>query len=159
MEKRATVLTKQLCDINIFNLISYTSWLSVRGKTSCKLHKMCFRRFVGTSTSRVFQIQNGCHVNKGKMCFYSPCGSCFVVKPSVCILPLVCSLQSAFYPWSAFYPRSAVCSPQSAFYTDRFVKDILHLLGSMRDLPSMHCGQHPPGTWPGFLPFRKQTIK
>ena len=119
VEKRATVLTKQLCDINIFNLISYTSWLSVRGKTSCKLHKMCFRRFVGTSTSRVFQIQNGCHVNKGKMCFYSPCGSCFVVKPSVCILPLVCSLQSAFYPWSAFYPRSAVCSPQSAFYTDR----------------------------------------
>ena len=25
---------------------------------------------------------------------------CFVL-PSVCILPLVCSLQSAFYPWSA----------------------------------------------------------
>ena len=119
VEKRASVLTKQLCDIFFFNLISYTSWLSVRGKKSCKLHKMCFRRFVGTSTSRVFKIQNGCHVNKGKMRFYSPCGSCFIVKPSVCILPLVCSLQSAFYPWSAFYPRSAVCSPQSAFYTDR----------------------------------------
>ena len=28
---------------------------------------------------------------------------------SVCILPLVCSLQSAFYPQFAFYPRSAVC--------------------------------------------------
>ena len=114
-----------------FNLISYTSWLSVTGKTSCKLHKMCFRRFVGTSTSRVFKIQNGFHVNKNKMRFYSRCGSCFVVKPSVCILPLVGSLQSAFYPWSAFYPRSAfypwsafyprsaVRIPQSAFYTDR----------------------------------------
>ena len=108
VEKRATVMTKQLCDINFFNLISYTSWLSVRGNTSCKLHKMCFRRFVGTSTSRVFKIQNGCHVNKSKMRFYSPCGSCFVVKPSVC------SVQSAFYPWSAFYPQSAVCSLQSA---------------------------------------------
>ena len=93
VEKWATVLTKQLCDINFFNLISYTSWLSVRGKTSCKLHKMCFRRLVGTSTSRVFKNQNGCHVSKGKMRFYSPCGSCFVVKPSVCILPLVCSLH------------------------------------------------------------------
>ena len=114
------------------NLISYTSWLSVRGKTSCKLHKMCFRRFVGTSTSRVFKIQTGCHINKGKMRFYSPFGSCFVIISSVYILPLVCSLQSAFYPrsavcslhftpglQSAFYPRSAVCSPQSAFYTDR----------------------------------------
>ena len=29
------------------------------------------------------------------------------------------SLQSAFYTQSAFYPWSAVCSPQSAFYTDR----------------------------------------
>ena len=104
---------------DLWLILYLTSWLSVRRKTLCKLHKMCFRRFVGPSTSRVFKIQNGCHVNKGKMRFYSPCGSCFVVKPSVCILPLVCSLQSAFYPWSAFYPRSAVCSPQSAFYTDR----------------------------------------
>ena len=34
------------------------------------------------------------------------------------------SLQSAFYTQSAFYPgpQSAVCSPQSAFYTDRFFK-------------------------------------
>ena len=30
------------------------------------------------------------------------------------------SLQSAFYTQSAFYPWSAVCSPQSAFYTDCF---------------------------------------
>ena len=30
------------------------------------------------------------------------------------------SLQSAFYTQSAFYPWSAVCSPQSTFYTDRF---------------------------------------
>ena len=30
------------------------------------------------------------------------------------------SLQFAFYTQSAFYPWSAVCSPQSAFYTDRF---------------------------------------
>ena len=29
------------------------------------------------------------------------------------------SLQSAFYTQSAFYPWSAVCSPPSAFYTDR----------------------------------------
>ena len=32
------------------------------------------------------------------------------------------SLQSAFYTQSAFYPWSAVCSPQSAFYTDRIKK-------------------------------------
>ena len=30
------------------------------------------------------------------------------------------SLQSAFYTQSAVYPWSAVCSPQSTFYTDRF---------------------------------------
>ena len=45
---------------------------------------------------------------------------------SICILPAcvllsVCSLhlytQSAFYPLSL---ESAVCSPQSVFYTDRF---------------------------------------
>ena len=29
------------------------------------------------------------------------------------------SLQSAFYTQSTFYPWSAVCSPQSSFYTDR----------------------------------------
>ena len=29
------------------------------------------------------------------------------------------SLQSAFYTQSAFYPWSAVCGPQSSFYTDR----------------------------------------
>ena len=34
------------------------------------------------------------------------------------------SLQSAFYTQSAFYSWSAVCSPQSAFYTDRFIKAI-----------------------------------
>ena len=41
----------------------------------------------------------------------------------------VYSLYSAFYPslrftlslQSAFYPWSAVCSPQSAFYTDRLL--------------------------------------
>ena len=38
----------------------------------------------------------------------------YFILPSVCILPLVCSLQSAFYP------RSAVCSLQSSFYTDRW---------------------------------------
>ena len=42
---------------------------------------------------------------------------------SVCIflsLHFTLSLQSAFYTQSAFYPWSAVCSPQSTFYTDRF---------------------------------------
>ena len=39
-------------------------------------------------------------------------------NPSSCWVTL--SLQSAFYTQSAFYPWSAVCSPQSAFYTDRF---------------------------------------
>ena len=37
----------------------------------------------------------------------------YFILSSVCILPvlpLVCSLQSAFYPQSAFYRRSAVCS-------------------------------------------------
>ena len=29
--------------------------------------------------------------------------------------------QPVFYPQSVFYPWSAVCSPQSAFYTDRFL--------------------------------------
>ena len=36
--------------------------------------------------------------------------------PSLCV---TLSLQSAFYTLSAFYPWSAVCSPQSAYYTDR----------------------------------------
>ena len=34
----------------------------------------------------------------------------FQRKKQVRILPLVYSLQYAFYPWSAFYPRSVVCS-------------------------------------------------
>ena len=29
--------------------------------------------------------------------------------------------QPVFYSQSVFYPWSAVCSPQSAFYTDRFL--------------------------------------
>ena len=33
----------------------------------------------------------------------------YFILSSVCILPLVRSLQSAFNPQSAFYPRSAVC--------------------------------------------------
>ena len=34
------------------------------------------------------------------------------------------SLQSALYTQSAFYPWSAVCSPQSSFYTDRLRKTV-----------------------------------
>ena len=34
------------------------------------------------------------------------------------------SLQSAFYTRPAFYPCSAVCSPQSSFYTDRMYNSI-----------------------------------
>ena len=61
------------------------------------------------------------------------------------------SLQSAFYTQSAFYPgpQSAVRSPQSAFYTDRFrfacFRDVRHsnmaegeialTLGSIHNLP------------------------
>ena len=39
------------------------------------------------------------------------------------------SLQSAFYTQSAFYPWSAVCSPQSAFYTDRFLRPRVRMDG------------------------------
>ena len=44
------------------------------------------------------------------------------------------SLQSAFYTQSAFYPWSAVCSPQSSFYTDRksYIDDVLSLWESNR---------------------------
>ena len=38
------------------------------------------------------------------------------------------SLQSAFYTQSAFYPWSAVCSPQSAFYTDRLNSSLPSLI-------------------------------
>ena len=41
----------------------------------------------------------------------------FAFYPSV---HFTLSLQFAFYTQSAFYPWSAVCSLQSAFYTDRF---------------------------------------
>ena len=38
-----------------------------------------------------------------------------------CCFKCICILsQRAFYSQSAFYPWSAACSPQSAFYTDRF---------------------------------------
>ena len=53
------------------------------------------------------------------------------------------SLQSAFYTQSAFYPWSAVCSPQSAFYTDRFSNkscctgDIVH---TSRLFGAVGCG-------------------
>ena len=100
-----------------FNLTSFTPWLSIRGKTSCKLHKMFFRRFVGTSTSRGFKIQNGCHVNKGKigkMRFYSPFIHYYTL--SLHFTPGH-SLQSAFYS------RSAVCS----------------LCFTLTDLPTSEC--------------------
>ena len=37
--------------------------------------------------------------------------------------PGMASSHTAFYTQSAFYPWSAVCSPQSAFYTDRIAND------------------------------------
>ena len=45
--------------------------------------------------------------------------ACSAFNPS---LRFTLSLQSAFYTQSAFYPWSAVCSPQSSFYTDRSKK-------------------------------------
>ena len=44
---------------------------------------------------------------------------CLKSLQSILILHFTLSLQSAFYTQSAFYPWSAVCSLQSAFYTDR----------------------------------------
>ena len=44
----------------------------------------------------------------------------YFILPSVCILPLVCSLQSAFYPWSAVCILPLVCSLQSAVCSLRF---------------------------------------
>ena len=41
------------------------------------------------------------------------------VAPS---LSFTLNLQSAFYTQSAFYPWSAVCKPQSAFYTDQAIQ-------------------------------------
>ena len=65
-----------------------------------------------------------------KCSFTCICGIFLPLKPSTSTvyarsafypsLRSTLSLQSAFYTQSAFYPRSAVCSPQSAFYTDRF---------------------------------------
>ena len=43
------------------------------------------------------------------------------------------SLQSACYTQSAFYPWSAVCSPQSSFYTDR-LQIIVSLLTQARQM-------------------------
>ena len=37
------------------------------------------------------------------------------LQSSVCILPLVCSLQSVFYPWSAVF--SLYCTPWSAVFS------------------------------------------
>ena len=45
----------------------------------------------------------------------------------------VCSLQSAFYTQSAFYLWSAVCSPQSAFYTDRKGTSFAKVMRVQRD--------------------------
>ena len=63
------------------------------------------------------------------VCLHVFCGIFLPLNPSVTTvyarsafypsLRSTLSLQSAFYTQSAFYPWSAVCSPQSAFYTDR----------------------------------------
>ena len=47
------------------------------------------------------------------------------------------SLQSAFYTQSSFYPWSAVRSPQSSFYTDRFCTALLSLCSSILRLRSV----------------------
>ena len=46
--------------------------------------------------------------------------SSFCILHPACVLPLVCSLHFTLSLHFTPGPQSAVCSPQSAFYTDRF---------------------------------------
>ena len=75
-------------------------------------------------------------MSSSKCSFTCICGIFWPLNPSTTAvyarsafypsLRFTLSVQSAFYTQSAFYPWSAVCSPQSAFYTDRFPFHSLH---------------------------------
>ena len=64
-----------------------------------------------------------------KLNFSGPCaekGNTLIMLISKRFTTVSINSQSAFYPESAFYPQSAVCSLQSAFYTDRFTNRPYH---------------------------------
>ena len=69
---------------------------------------------------KVSVILEWCFVSEASRCsILRSCASqsgqyCSHKRNRVCILPLVCSLQSAFYPQSVLYLQSAVCSLKSA---------------------------------------------
>ena len=75
-------------------------------------------------------------MSSSKCSFTCTCGIFLPLNPSMTTvyarsafypsLRFTLSLQSAFYTQSAFYPWCAVCSLQSAFYSDR--RDKLYLL-------------------------------
>ena len=75
---------------------------------------------------KVSVILEWCFVSKASRCStLRSCASqsgqyCGHKRNRVCILPLVCSLQSALYPQSVLYLQSAVCSLQSEVCSLRF---------------------------------------
>ena len=94
------------------------SWQNVLTCVPCQSHNP-FRLTRVTQATQVTQILG----SRLPHCFLLVISLIFPQcrrKISVCILPRVCSLHSAFctqpafYSQSAFYPWSAVCSPQSA---------------------------------------------
>ena len=75
---------------------------------------------------KVRVILEWCFVSEASRCStLRSCASqsgqyCGHKRNRVCILPLVCSLQSALYPQSVLYLQSAVCSLQSEVCSLRF---------------------------------------
>ena len=99
-------------------------WLS-DGKKGSRL-RLCFRVVNDVPEKKGMDLWK--QMSSSKCSFTCICGIFLPLNPSTTTvyarsafypsLRFTLSLQSAFYTQSAFYPWSAVCSPQSAFYTD-----------------------------------------
>ena len=102
-------------------------WSLSDGKKGSRV-RLCFRVVDDVSEKKGMDLWK--QMSSSKCSFTCICGIFLPLNPSTTTvyarsafypsLRFTLSLQSAFYTQSAFYPWSAVCSPQSAFYTDRY---------------------------------------
>ena len=95
---------------------------------------------------KVSVILEWCFVSEASRCStLRSCASqsgqyCGHKRNRVCILPLVCSLQSALYPQSVLYLQSAVCSLQSAVCS--LQSEVCSLQSTVCSLKSAVCVLH-----------------
>ena len=114
---------------HVYRKLRIKSWSvkSLGWKKGSRL-RLCFRVVDDVPEKKGMDLWK--QMSSSKCSFTCICGIFLPLNPSTTTvyawsafypsLRFTLSLQSAFYTQFAFYPWSAVCSPQSAFYTDRY---------------------------------------